>query len=211
MTILWFLVGCGRSSLPKQIHFLNIHLREAQRWIMVCHIHIWVCANIPLSSFLITVFFFMVCFCVLSRWPVVRMGLCTLMHQKVIITEGTFDMLFVQIRTETHHIFSKVSHDTRGFMHTNAPQVSRFAWKRDCSFMMRYAQKRTRWRRKHLVICSMCFGTWLVNMAHICSLHGSSIANWMDLIRMFPQSRSMNTRAAVWYAQKSIRKCRSMH
>ena len=126
----------------------------------------------------------MVCFCVFSRWPVVRMGLCTRMHQKTIKTEGAFDMLFVQIRTETHYIFSTVSHDTRGFMHTNAPQVSRFAWKMDCGFMMRYSQKCTRWRRTQVVIFSMCFGTWLGNMARICSLHGSSIAYWMDLIRM---------------------------
>ena len=156
----------------------------------------------PPSSFLITVVFLMVCFCVLSRWPVVRMGLCTLMHQKRIKTEGAFDMLFVQIRTETHHLFLKVSLDTRGFMHTNAPLVLRFAWKIDCSFMMRYAQKRTRWKRRNVMTFLMFFGTWLGNMARICSLHGSSIANWMDLIRMFSHSRSVARCVAVWYAQK---------
>ena len=102
-------------------------------------IYMWVCLKIPLDVISIRVVFLTVCFCVVSVGPIIRMDLCTLMHRKTMKNKAAFDMLFVQIRIKTHHLFLKGARHKRGFMHTNAPYLLRIVQKPPCNFMMRYA------------------------------------------------------------------------
>ena len=119
----------------------ELWIMSYELWIMNYELWIinWACPEIPLIVISIRVFFLTVCFCVVSVGPIIRMGLCTLMHRKTMKNKAAFDMLFVKIRIKTHHFFLEGARHKRGFMHTNAPYLSRISQKIHCNFMMRNA------------------------------------------------------------------------